>query len=209
VFVNGELQVPGKWRGKPWNNEVGGEIIEFRPGNNRDYVLMDPSNAYPKKELKRWRRHIVLEKPVITVVLDEIRSAKGAGIETRFFSACKQTPRGNYMLLEGEKGTMALIPVAGQDFELKPGSLVNLPVKQDDRMRTVSYVGTVLKAKKDNTVIATIILPVEDEKEASAITDSVQMTSDTSGNYSLFFSKNGMEYHYVFTNSENGVVLTE
>jgi hypothetical protein len=76
-------------------------------------------------------------------------------------------------------------------------------------MRTVSYVGTVLKAKKDNTVIATIILPVEDEKEASAITDSVQMTSDTSGNYSLSFSKNGMEYHYVFTNSENGVVLTE
>ena len=34
--------------------------------------LLDPTDAYPKKELKKWRRHIILEKPAITVVLDEV-----------------------------------------------------------------------------------------------------------------------------------------
>ena len=42
--------------------------------DTRDYVLMDPTNAYPKKELKGWRRHVTLEKPVITVVVDEVKS---------------------------------------------------------------------------------------------------------------------------------------
>jgi hypothetical protein len=46
---------------------------------------MDPTHAYPGKELKRWRRHIVLEKPAITVVLDEVETLPGADIRARFF----------------------------------------------------------------------------------------------------------------------------
>ena len=33
---------------------------------------MNPTKAYPNKELIEWKRHIVLEKPGITVVVDEI-----------------------------------------------------------------------------------------------------------------------------------------
>ncbi len=75
IFVNGERQISGKRFRQPVNENIGGKILEFRPGKERDYTLLDATNAYPKKELKKWRRHIILEKPVITVVVDEVLQA--------------------------------------------------------------------------------------------------------------------------------------
>ncbi|MCK4827732.1 heparinase II/III family protein, partial [bacterium] len=86
VHVNGEKQSHCKYKDRPWRNDVGGKIIEFRTNNIRDYALMDPTNAYPKIELKSWRRHIILEKPFITIVLDEVECAKDVEIEVRFHS---------------------------------------------------------------------------------------------------------------------------
>jgi hypothetical protein len=209
VFVNGELQVPGKLRGKPWDDTVGGQIVEFRPGDVRDYVLMEPANAYPGKELKGWRRHITLEKPVVTVILDEIQSDKGAEIETRFFSACRQTPRGKYLLLEGERGTMALIHLPGQEFSLRPGKLVNLPVKKDAELKTVPYVGVVLMAKRERTVMATVLVPVCDDREAAGIAQTAKIKLDGAGNLTLSFIKNGKEYAYTFKKQAEGLVLAK
>ena len=55
VFVNGELQLSAKLKDKPWVDGIGGKVLEFRPGDDRDYTLMDCTNAYPKKEMKGWR----------------------------------------------------------------------------------------------------------------------------------------------------------
>ncbi|OGU34383.1 MAG: hypothetical protein A2068_01205, partial [Ignavibacteria bacterium GWB2_35_6b] len=70
IIVNGEHQIVAKKKNTAWIEGIGGDILDFRTSEKQDYVLMDPTKAYPGKELKKWRRSIVLEKPVITVVLD-------------------------------------------------------------------------------------------------------------------------------------------
>ena len=55
ILVNGEKQISGKYYKQPYDYSVGGEVVDFRTSNDRDYVLMDPTNAYPKIELKKWR----------------------------------------------------------------------------------------------------------------------------------------------------------
>ena len=207
VFVNGELQIPGKRFSKPLDESIGGEVLEFRTGKNRDYMLMDSNDAYPKKELKGWRRHITLEKPKVTVILDEVRSNKGAGIEARFFSGCVQKINDNHILLEGENGNMALIPVVDGEFTLRPGKLMDLPAKKDARLEEIPYSGIVMKAKQSKTDIFTIILPVENDREASKIADSAQRTTDGAGNLSVSFIYDGKTYSYNYLKNNDGLVL--
>jgi hypothetical protein len=85
ITVNGEEQIIAKKKNQPWKEGVGGRILDFRTGAQRDYVVMDPTHAYPGRELKHWKRHIVLEKPAITVVLDEVEALPGADVRARFF----------------------------------------------------------------------------------------------------------------------------
>ena len=137
VLVNGEYQICAKYKDQPWKEGIGGKMLEFRTSEDRDYTLMDPTNAFEKRELKSWRRHIILEKPVITVVLDEVKSKKGAEIETRFHSACETDIRNNYVLLKGSKGIMALIPVLDDKFTFRPGKHSFLPVKKDAKHKWI------------------------------------------------------------------------
>ena len=207
IFVNGEQQISAKYKNKPWKEGIGGKVLEFRTDDDRDYTLMDPTNAYPKKELKGWRRHIILDKPVITVILDEVKSEKGAEIEARFHSECSTGIRDNFVLLNGDKGTMALIPVVDGDFTLKPGKHPYLPVRKDASFQWISYFGTVTKARKETTHIATVILPVKNENEADEIAGSVKRTTDSSGNLVISFSIGGSDYRYSFVNSADGLLL--
>jgi hypothetical protein len=85
VFVNGEQQITAKKKNQPWKEGIGGKILAFESSDKRDYVLMDPTHAYPGKELRKWRRSIVLEKPALTVVLDEVGANPGSEIKARFF----------------------------------------------------------------------------------------------------------------------------
>lgn len=84
IHVNGEKQIIAKKKNQPWKEGIGGKILDFRTSDKQDYVLMDPTKAYPNKELKKWRRSIILEKPVITVVFDEVGANPGAEIAARF-----------------------------------------------------------------------------------------------------------------------------
>ncbi|MBT4482419.1 MAG: hypothetical protein HOC71_01935 [Candidatus Latescibacteria bacterium] len=207
VFVNSEKQVPCKLKNKPWDETIGGKISEFRAGKNRDYALMEPTNAYPGKELKSWRRHVILEKPAITVVLDEVQCTRGAEIEARFHSAAKQNIGDGYVLLESDKGCMALIPAVEGDCILRPGKHGILAHHRRASFRRVSYVGTVTEAEGNKTVIATIILPVGDGEEAGEIANSIKRKVDSSGALTLSFIKDSITYTYNFDNVKEGLVL--
>lgn len=102
---------------------------------------------------------------------------------------------------------MAVIPAAEGSFEIKPGKHPYLPVRKDASFQWIPYLGTVLKADSEDTAVATIILPVEDEREAGKIADSVKRSLDNSGNLSLSFSKDGKAYRYEFTKGGDGFVL--
>ncbi len=207
VIVNGEKQLPGKLKNKPWDLSIGGKVLEFRPGKDRDYALMDQTNAYPGKELKSWRRHIILDKPLITVIIDEIECAKGAEIETRFHSTADFNDNGKFAALKSENGMMALIPAVDGDFTIRPGEHAIMMAQKNAKFRTVPYFGTVLKARENRTVIATVILPVEDENEAESIAESLKRDIDREGNLRLSFVRNGKTYSYGFMNGTLGLML--
>ena len=207
IFVNGERQICGKLKDQPFNPEIGGEILEYRPGESRDYVLMDPTKAYPGKELLGWRRHVILEKPVITVILDEVKSKPGAEIEARFHSEGTQTPKDGYTLISGKKGTMALIPVVDGAFSFRPGRHAYEAVFKQSDLEWIPYNGTVVKASGEKTLLAHVILPVQDDAEAKKITASVRRSFDGAGNLTVSFEKAGKKYSYVFGKSGEGLVL--
>ena len=207
IFVNGEQQVSGSNYHEPIDESIGGEVLEFRPGKNRDYALMDPSNAYPGKELKKWRRHIILEKPVITVVVDEVESDRGAEIEARFHSKCEQIVKEGYTLLNGKDGDMALIPIVEGGFSFRPSRHAYQAIQKQAGFKWIPYNGTVLKAADTSTVIAHILLPVEDDREARRIVKSVRRTESGSGDVEISFVKDGKRYRYTFANGANGLVL--
>jgi len=207
IFVNGERQIPGKLKDRPVDKSVGGEILEFRHGKDRDYTLMDPTNAYPGKELKKWRRHIILEKPIITIIIDEIESKKGAEIEARFHSDCEQVVKDGYTLLDGEEGDMALIPVVDGEFKFRPDRHAYAVLQKNARLQWIPYNGTVVHASDTRTVIAHIILPVDDDSEAGAIVNSTQCSIDRSGNFTLSLVKNDITYSYQFNREKDGLVL--
>jgi len=64
-----------------------------------------------------------------------------------------------------------------------------------------------LKASKENTLIATIILPVADENEAQQISRSVIKSTDSNGNYTLSFSKGGKKFRYLYRKGADGLIL--
>ena len=207
VMVNGEQQRCCKLKNKPWDLRYGGEIIDFKPDSKRDYVLMDPTNAYPCDELRRWRRHIVLDKPDITLVVDEVSCSAGAEIEVRFHSAAKQSVGEGSVLLTNDSDRMALIPFADSRFEIRENHHEILLAQRNARRRVVPYVGTIVRAEKERTVIGAILLPVKDATEATEIAESVKRTTKQDGDFSVSFTSNGKTNDYSFVMGDGGLVL--
>ena len=85
VMVNGEEQAEAKLKDQPWRDGIGGHISSYVSERGWAAISIDPTRAYPGKELKRWNRWIVLDKETnIVVVLDKVACAVGAEIEVRF-----------------------------------------------------------------------------------------------------------------------------
>ncbi len=208
IFVNGELQEVAKHKDEPWQDGIGGEILEFRTSPERDYTLMDPTNAYPKKELNGWRRHIVLDKPVVTVVLDEIECGKGDEINARFHPGVDMDVKAEFTILNGKDTSMAIIPVCETPVTVREGRHAYVPVRKEARFDWIPYVDTVVEAQGKNTVLGTVVLPVQDEREAAAIARSAGINTDSSG-VTLSFVKDGITQNYSFEKTKDGLVLAK
>ena len=141
------------------------------------------------------------------MVLDEVASAPGAEIEARFHSECPQVIKNGYVLLDGEKADMALIPVADVPVALRPGKHAILAVQKNAQFKWVPYLGTVVKAAGGRTVMGTVILPVAGEAEAEKIVKTVKKTTDAAGNSALSFEKDGKTYIYRFRMGAEGLVM--
>jgi len=206
IFVNGEKQLPGKMRKQPYNYDIGGKVLKFSTSEKMDYVLMDPSKAYPGNDLKGWRRHVTLEKPDIIVVVDEVKAAAGSELEVRFHPGVAAEVKENYVLLTGNKGKMALMPVVNQEFTIREGKHACQPVNATRPFFWVNYFGTIIETKNDNTLVATVILPVNDENEALQISRSVNKKYENNGNFTLSFVKGNQEFKYVYKKDKDGLL---
>ena len=110
----------------------------------------------------------------MTVVLDEVKSAPGAEIEARFHSDVQIAAGERFTLLRGSKGLMVIIPAADGPVVMKPGSHSYTPVRKDVQTVMIPCAGSFTTAKGETTRLASIILPVRDEKEAAEIEKSVR-----------------------------------
>ena len=208
VLVNGEEQRSAKLKDEPWVEGLGGEIDIFEPGEARDYLRMEATGAYPGKELKGWRRHIVLDKPEVVVIVDEVRCAPGAEIEARWHSEATARMREGFALLEGPRGTMALVAVAAAPVELREGRHATLAVQRLAEFAWAPYFGAVVKAPAERTVIATIVAPVKDAAEAKALAASVQLgAEDASGNLTVRYERGGQAHEVAFEGGRGGMRL--
>ncbi len=209
VFVNGEKQISGKLRKQPWNLEVGGDVEEFRTSDKLDYVRMNPTKAYPNKELKAWKRHVVLEKPEITIVLDEIVAEPGSAIEVRFHPGVDFEVQDDIAMLNGKNGKMALIPLSKEELGIQPGKHASQFVNATRRFSWIDYFDTELTSKENKTIVATIIIPVENSGEAQQIGSTKMLQVDGSGNVTISFSRKGEDYSFSFENRKGGLVLKD
>ncbi len=208
VQVNGERQMASKLKNQPWE-DYGGRVVEFRPGADRDYAKLDPTGAYPGKQLKRWQRHIVYDKPLTTLVLDEVTASKGAEITVRFHQAETADLRDGYALLKSGDDMMALIPVADAPVTLRPGRHAILMAQRSASLRWVHYFDIVATAGEPVTVIGSIIVPVESESEAVSVLNSIQSSTAGNGAREITFTANGGRHLYSFANGKDGLVLGE
>jgi hypothetical protein len=207
VFVNGEKQISGKLRKQPWNFEVGGDVETFNTSDKRDYVRMNPTKAYPNQELKAWKRHVILEKPDITVVFDEIEADPGSTIEVRFHPGVDYKIQNGLVFLEGDNGKMALIPVSKENFIIESGRHACHFINATNQFFWVDYFDTEIKSTENKTNIATIILPVENYEEAIQIAKTKKMTTTDAGNLTVLFTKNQKTYAFEFENTTGGMAL--
>jgi hypothetical protein len=227
ITVNGEKQIVAKLKDKPWIDGIGGNILEFKSSAKRDYTLMDPTHAYPGKELKKWRRNIVLEKPATTLVLDEVDAAPGSRIEARFFPGVattqgrgardSRTPipagveykvMGNHALLSAQRSTMALIPlVLENNCEIVEGKVANVTVTEDGQLSWIPYLQTVTTSRAKTSVIATIFVPVSDQKEAESVVKTAKITQPNPGQVEVSISRAGEDFKWLFERQQEGLVL--
>lgn len=100
VMVNGEEQAEAKLKDQPWKTGIGGHITQYASEPSFAYVAMDPTHAYPGKELKQWNRWIVLDKDQnITIVLDKVGCAVGSEIEVRYHPGVENEVLDNRVVL--------------------------------------------------------------------------------------------------------------
>jgi hypothetical protein len=208
VSVNGEQQISGKLKNKPFNHHIGGEILEFKTSKKRDYVLMDPTDAYPKKELKKWHRHLLLEKPNITLVVDDIEThQKRSNVDVRFHSEAKEEMyEKDFVVLEGENAKMALIPLSDQSLSFYKDKHAYQPVHGKKPFEWLPYFGIRSESKDNQSRIATLILPVEDKQEAASIHKSLKMINNTATS-TISFTYREASYSYEFLKENNNLKL--
>jgi hypothetical protein len=229
IFVNGEKQIPAKLKDQPWKEGIGGNILRFETSAMRDYVLMDPTHAYPGKELRKWRRNIVLDKPVTTLIVDEVESAPGARIEARFFPAVAATqarpgrearfplPTGvdyklfrDHVLLSAHRNTLAMIPLVLENgFDIIEAKIPAIPATEDAQLSWIPFLESVTTAKAKTTVLATLFLPVSDQKEAESVVKSATISRVNATQVEVKVERAGSAYRWLFEKGKDGLVLAK
>lgn len=206
LYVNGEQQISAKLKDQPWLEGIGGKILEFRASPRQDYTLMDPSNAYPKKELKSWRRHLILDKPDIVLVIDEVKSEVGASIEARFHPGVEMEVSETLTLLTGKDDKMmAIIPLS--ECRMEAGRHAYLPVREAADLVWIPYASSLMTAESENSQIAHVVIPVTGLADAKKIKQSVSLNLQAGKKRNISFSYHGKKYNYSFDSKAEGLVL--
>ncbi len=209
ILVNGEQQKSAKYKDSPWEEGVGGKILEFRTTLQRDYTLIDPTKAYPGEHLKKWRRHLILEKPDVILVLDEVSCLPGSDIEARFFPGVKNMDFStDRTLLSDEAGhTMAVFPLCREKVFVENSRIPFLPVKKEAVTEWIPYFSSKVKAASPVTLLVTLIVPVKNRSEADKTGKSLQFARWNEEAFTISFRHLNKSHSFRFHSTKDGMVL--
>jgi hypothetical protein len=161
-----------------------------------------------KKELKKWRRNIILEKPNASLVLDEIHSNKKAKIQLRFHSDVEVNIQDDFVLLSGKKGTMAFIPVIDQEYSIKSGRHASQMVNASQEFKWIDYFDIEMVAKNKISYVTTLFLPVDNIDHARELISSKQINRNKES-LKISFSFRDKTYNYTFNKTVDGLILSK
>jgi hypothetical protein len=163
VQVNDEEQLIAKRKDQPRKEGLGGKIDKFETSPACDYILMNPTKAYPGKELKEWKRAVVLDKETdVVLVLDRVSCAKGAKIDVLFHPVATTTVHnGLTATFVGavSHAEMEMLPLINAPYALTLQTQYTVRVVKDDPIQAVPCLYTTLQAPSANTLIATVFYP--------------------------------------------------
>ncbi|MDR1865294.1 MAG: heparinase II/III-family protein [Bacteroidales bacterium] len=163
VQVNDEEQFIAKRKDQPWLEGVGGKIDKFVATPEYDYTIMDPTNAYPGKNLKKWKRSVVLDKENnIVLILDRVECTKGDKIDLLFHPAATATINENRtasLIGKVNRTRMEMQPLVNAPYELTLQTQYTVRVVKDSPVQAIPCLFTTLKAPDAATVIGTVFYP--------------------------------------------------
>jgi len=181
-------------------------VLDFQSSEEVDYVLMDPTKAYPNKELKKWRRSVILKKPEVTLILDEIKSSPNAEIKVRFHPGVKVEIHDKFVMLEGKNGKMVLIPILDQKFEIKQGRHTSQMVNGTEKFKWIDYFDVEVNSKKEITNLVTLILPVKNLEEAMQIVAAKSVKTEKNGSIQVNFVRGQDDFYFSFEMKKEGLI---
>lgn len=160
VMVNGEEQVEAKYKDQPWKEGVGGKILEFKTNKSWDYVKIDPTNAYPGKELKHWNRSIILDKENnFVIVFEKVNCEKGAEIEVRFQPGVEFSVDNGNVLLKGEKAEIEVITFGNSASSIKTGRIPKISLMKSETSGWYNYFGNITRARSGDNFTGSVFVP--------------------------------------------------
>ena len=102
---------------------------------------------------------------------------------------------------------MALMSVSTEEVKMKPGKHPSQFINATKRFTWIDYFDTEISSTEARTLVATLIIPVEDEAEAKQVVASKALDLDGSGNVTISFVKKGETYSFDFENRKGGLDL--
>jgi len=103
---------------------------------------------------------------------------------------------------------MALIPlVLENNCDIVEGKVANVTVTEDGQLSWIPYLQTVTTSRAKTSVIATIFVPVSDQKEAESVVKTAKITQPNPGQVEVSVSRAGEDFKWLFERKQEGLVL--
>ena len=102
---------------------------------------------------------------------------------------------------------MALIPITEQDFSITQGRHPSQMVNATQAFSWIPFFDITLNSTEKRTIIAHLILPVDNESQVGDIMASKKIESNSDGDLSISFNYKDQPFKYHFKNNILGLIL--
>ncbi len=199
LFVNGEEQIPAKLKDQAWKEDVGGRIGNFATSDTRDYLSMTGlQKAYPGVEMKTWQRQIILEKPSLAIVMDQVGAEAGAEIRSRIHPGGKFEIYDAYYTIESSGQKIVVVPFTDQKLRIESRRHGSITVNDNVDFEWVPYVDCVIDAKNSQSISGYVIFPYNGPEQTEKMISTLGIQKEKNGDVVLAFDLAGARFEELF-----------